>query len=233
MKRYCSSCKQPLANPDNAICDKCGNRTEPIGYFERFETDNYLSEKDKNTVKFIGWFNVVGCLLLLFVNVVQYLNIRAELESLRYMWDIERIEQTAENLQYIREYSAYHLASAISLAVMAIDYAFTIFLGIMILLKKSWALRVARVLYVINAILNILALDIAGFIITMILASKLKKVLAKMHGGEEYNNMKYEADKKQVAQAAISADTSVWQCKSCAYINPNSASECKSCGKWK
>ncbi len=35
MKKYCSLCKQPLANNNCIVCDKCGKPTTPIDIFDK------------------------------------------------------------------------------------------------------------------------------------------------------------------------------------------------------
>lgn len=70
MKKYCSVCKRPLANPNDFTCDKCGRLTTPIDLFDRTASDNYLTSKEKKLLEFIGIMNIVACAVSLIMWIV-------------------------------------------------------------------------------------------------------------------------------------------------------------------
>lgn len=230
MKKYCSECKQPLANPAAFICDKCGKPTKPMDIFNRVASDNYLSSKEKSLLEFIGLMNILSC----FISVIEWIVIISVCarsnNSLAAQWEMGLIVQTTDN---IARFEAARLLYK-TLIVIGTIYIFeqlgSLLFGVMILLKKAWAVQVCRVLYIINAVLYFLAGNIISFIIVLVMASKLSNIISKMEGGSEYNRRHAE---EAIRAAEIAADKTVWQCKNCGYVNPVSAAECKSCGKWK
>lgn len=87
-------------------------------------------------------------------------------------------------------------------------------------------MRIAQVIYIINAVLYLLSANIISAVIEIVLAVKLGGIISKMKGGLKYAEAAESA-------ADVPFDPANWQCKFCGYINPNTISECKSCGKWK
>lgn len=114
--------------------------------------------------------------------------------------------------------------------IMIVEQLGSLFFGVMILLKKAWAVQVSRVLYIVNAVLYFIGGNIISGIISVYLAIKLNGMISKMEGGSEYSRRSAEETKRA---AEIANNKTVWQCKSCGYVNPIAISECKSCGKWK
>lgn len=230
MKKYCSVCKRPLENPTAFACDKCGKPTTPIDIFDRVASDNYLTSKEKRLLEFIGIMNIVACIVSLIMwIVITSLYANAD-KTLTAQWNAGFIEQTAENI------AAYEMSKMVCRGFviigtfMIVEQLGSLFFGVMILLKKAWAVQVSRVLYIVNAVLYFIGGNIISGIISVYLAIKLNGMISKMEGGSEYSRRSAEEAKRATE---IANDKSVWQCKSCGYVNPIAISECKSCGKWK
>lgn len=230
MKKYCSVCRRPLANPNAFACDKCGKPATPIDLFDLVASDNYLSSKEKKLLEFIGIMNIVACVVSLIMWIVLTSLFASVGKTLTEQWNMGLIEQTAEN---IAAYEASKLLSkelVIIGVIMIVEQLGSLFFGVMILLKKAWAVQVCRILYIINAVLYLLSGNIISGIIVIYLAIKLNGIISKMEGGAEYSRRSIEESKKA---AEIANNKTVWQCKNCGYVNPVAQSECKSCGKWK
>lgn len=230
MKKYCSVCKHPLANPNAFTCDKCGKPTKPMDIFNRVASDNYLSAKEKTLLEFIGIMNIVACVVSI-VEWIVIISIFSHTDKLMVsQWDAGLVVQTAEN---IAAFEASRHINKIFITIgtfMIAEQLGTLFFAVMILLKKSWAVQVCRVLYIFNAVLYLLAGNIISGIIVICMAVKLNGIIAKMEGGSEYD---WRAAEESKRAADIANDKTVWQCKNCGYVNPIARSECRSCGKWK
>lgn len=230
MKKYCSVCKQALANSNALVCDKCGKPTTPIDIFDRLSNDNVLSDKEKKLLSFIGGMNIIVCVISLIQWIIMTASFGSLSSTLTENWNAGLIEQTPENIAtYQMLTRLYGIIVTIGIIII-IEQLATVFLGVMILLKKAWAVQVCRVMYIINAVLYFLSGNFISGIIEIYLIVKLNGMLSRMEGGAEYNRITYESAKKA---AEIAADPTKWQCKGCGFINPNTVSECKSCGKWK
>ena len=230
MKKYCSECKRPLADPNVFTCDKCGRPTKPIDLFDRVASDNYLSSKEKSLLEFIGIMNIVSCVIsLIECLVVVSLCAHAD-KTLVMQWDAGLVVQTAENIaRFETARLLYKMLRTIGL-IYIFEQLGSLFFGVMVLLKKAWAVQVLRVLLIINAVLYLPAGNVISFIIAVSMAIKLRSIISKMEGGSEYNRRHAE---DIMRSDYIASNKTIWQCKSCGYVNPISASECKSCGKWK
>lgn len=230
MKKYCSVCKQPLANPNAFACDKCGKPTTPIDFFDRVASDNYLSGKEKKLLEFIGIMNIVACVISLIMWIVLVSLFASAGKTLTAQWNAGLIEQTVENAAAVEVSKMITRGFVIIGVIMIIEQLGSLFFGVMILLKKVWAVQVSRVLYIVNAVLYFIGGNIISGIISVYLAVKLNGMISRMEGGSEYNRRSAEDAKKA---AEIANDKTVWQCRNCGYVNPIATSECKSCGKWK
>ncbi|MDE7363008.1 MAG: hypothetical protein K2N38_13865 [Oscillospiraceae bacterium] len=230
MKKYCSVCKQPLANPNAFACDKCGKPTTPIDFFDRVASDNYLSGKEKKLLEFIGIMNIVACVISLIMWIVLVSLFASAGKTLTAQWNAGLIEQTVENAAAVEVSKMITRGFVIIGVIMIIEQLGSLFFGVMILLKKVWAVQVSRVLYIVNAVLYFIGGNIISGIISVYLAVKLNGMISRMEGGSEYNRRSAEDAKKA---AEIANDKTVWQCKNCGYVNPIAMSECKSCGKWR
>lgn len=230
MKKYCSVCKKPLANPNAFACDKCGKPTTPIDIFDRVASDNYLSGKEKKLLEFIGIMNIVACAISIISWIVMTSMFASADKSLVAQWNAGLIEQTAENIAVYESTRLVCKGFVVIGVFMIVEQLGSMFFGVMILLKKAWAVQVSRVLYIINAVLYFIGGNIISGIIGIYLAVKLNGIISKMEGGAEYSRRSAE-DAKRAAE--IANDKTVWQCASCGYVNPIATSECKSCGKWR
>lgn len=230
MKKYCSICKQPLADKNALVCDKCGRPTTPIDIFDRLSADNVLSGKEKKLLSFIGGMTIVVCAISLLQWIIMTASFSSLSGTLTENWNAGLIEQTEENIMSYQMLKRLYGAFITIGIIFIIEQLAMVFLGVMILLKKAWAVQVCRVMYIINAVLYFLSGNIICGIIEIYLIVKLNGILSKMEGGAEYNRITYETAKKA---AEIAADPTKWQCRGCGFINPNTVSECKSCGKWK
>lgn len=230
MKKYCSVCKRPLADPNAFICDKCGKPTKPLDIFNRLASDNFLSSKEKSLLEFIGFMNILSCVISMFEWIV-IISICAHSDSvLAAQWEAGLVVQTTDNIARYQTARLLYKTLTVIGTVYIFEQLGSLFFAVMILLKKVWAVQVSRVLYIINAVLYLISGNIISFVIVLSLALKLKSIISKMEGGSEYNARRAE---EAIRAAEIAGDKNVWQCKSCGYVNPVSASECKSCGKWK
>ena len=230
MKKYCSVCKQPLANPNAFACDKCGKPTTPIDFFDRVASDNYLSEKEKKLLELIGILNIVACVISIITWIVTVSLFASVAKNLTAQWNAGLIEQTAENAASVEAAKMLSSGCVVIGVIMIVEQLGSLFCGIMILLKKTWAVQVCRVLYIINAVLYFIGGNMISGIISIYLAVKLNGMISRMEGGSEYSRRSAEDAKKA---AEIANDKTVWQCKNCGYVNPVAISECKSCGKWR
>lgn len=230
MTKYCSVCKKPLADPNAFTCDKCGKPTTPIDIFYRLASDNCLSSKEKKLLEFIGIMTIVACAVSIIMQFVMTALFSGASKELTAQWNAGLIEQTAENAAAYESMKRLFNVFVIFSVITLTEQAGTLFFGVMILLKKAWAVQVCRVLYIINAVLYLLGGNIISGIIAIYLSIKLGGVISKMKGGSEYNRRSAEDAKKA---AEIANDKTVWQCKNCGYVNPIAMSECKSCGKWR
>lgn len=182
MKKYCSHCKQPLANNNCIVCDKCGKPTTPIDLFDRMASDNYLSSKEKKLLEFIGIMNIVACVVSLIMWIVLTALYSSADKTLTAQWSAGLIKQTAENI------AAYESAKQISRgfiimgAIMIVEQIGSLLFGVMILLKKALAVQVCRILYIINAVIYLLSGNIISGIIVICLAIKLNSIIPKMEG---------------------------------------------------
>lgn len=230
MKKYCSVCKHPLANPNAFTCDKCGKPTKPMDIFNRVASDNYLSAKEKTLLEFIGIMNIVACVVSI-VEWIVIISIFSHTDKLMVsQWDAGLVVQTAENIAAFE--ASRHINKIFKTigTFMIAEQLGTLFFAVMILLKKAWAVQVCRVLYIFNAVLYLLAGNIISGIIVICMAVKLNSIITKMDGGSEYS---HRSAKEAKRASEIANDKTVWQYKSCGYVNPIAISECKSCGKWK
>ena len=230
MKYYCSLCKKPLANKSCIVCDKCGKTTTPIDIFDKMASDNCLDVKEKRTLEFIGILNIISCV----ISIIEWLILTAVFnnmsETLQWQMSAGLIIETEENLAAYRStLSMCGLMSTLGVIVI-IEQIAALFLSIMILLKKAWAVQVSQVLYIINIIIYFLSGNIISAIITIYIVRKLDTIISKMDGGAEYTIAAMEAAKEE---AELAADPTKWRCKACGFINSYTVSECKSCGKWK
>lgn len=230
MKKYCSLCKQPLANDNCIVCDKCGKPSTPIDIFDKMASDNCLDNKEKRMLEFIGILNIISCV----ISIIEWLILTAVLgnmsTTLQEQMNAGLIVETAENLAaYESTLSMCGLMSTLGIIVIVEQLA-ALFLSIMILLKRAWAVQVSQVLYIINIIIYFLSGNIISAIITIYIVVKLNAIISKMDGGAEYTVAAMEAAKEE---AELAADPTKWRCKSCGFINSYTVSECKSCGKWK
>lgn len=230
MKKYCSVCKQPLANPNAFTCDKCGKPTTPVDLFERAASDNYLSGKEKKLLEFIGIMTIVACVISLITLIVAVSLFASVEKNLTAQWNAGLIEQTAENAAALESSKIMSRSIVIIGVIIIIEQLGSLFCGVMILLKKAWAVQVCRILYIINAVLYFIGGNIISGIISVYLAVKLNGMISRMEGGSEYSRRSAEDAKKA---AEIANDKTVWQCRNCGYVNPIAMSECKSCGKWR
>lgn len=226
MKKYCSVCRKPLADPNAAICDKCGKPTMPVDFFNRAASDNILSSREKTLLEVIGIFTVVACAFSIFQCLLINGIFANQIKQLQYQIEIGWIENSPENLAKIGAYSATANVFKIITTFIIIEQLATAVLGIMVALKKAGAVRIAQVIYIINAVLYLLSANIISAVIEIVLAVKLGGIISKMKGGLKYAEAAESA-------ADVPFDPANWQCKFCGYINPNTISECKSCGKWK
>ena len=221
MKKYCSLCKQPLANNNCIVCDKCGKPTTPIDIFDKMASDNCLDSKEKRMLELIGILNIISCVISMIewlILTAVFGNIRSALQE---QMNAGLIVETAENLAaYQSTLSMCGLMSTLGIIVIVEQLA-ALFFSVMILLKRAWAVQVSRVLYIINII---------SAIITIYIVVKLNAIISKMDGGAEYTAVTMQAEKEE---AELAADPTKWRCKSCGFINSYTVSECKSCGKWK
>lgn len=230
MKKYCSLCKQPLANKNCIVCDKCGKPTTPVDIFDKMASDNCLDSKEKRMLEFIGILNIISCA----ISIIEWLILTAVFgnmsAALQEQMNAGLIVETAENLAaYESTLSMCGLMSTLGIIVIVEQLA-ALFLSIMILLKRAWAVQVSQVLYIINIIIYFLSGNIISAIITIYIVVKLNAIISKMDGGAEYTVAAMEAAKEE---AELAADPTRWRCKSCGFINSYTVSECKSCGKWK
>lgn len=230
MKKYCSLCKRPLANNNCIVCDKCGKPTTPVDIFDKMASDNCLDNKEKRMLEFIGILNIISCV----ISIIEWLILTAVFgnmsATLQEQMNAGLIVETAENLAaYESTLSMCGLMSTLGIIVIVEQLA-ALFLSIMILLKRAWAVQVSQVLYIINIIIYFLSGNIISAIITIYIVVKLNAIISKMDGGAEYTVAAMEAAKEE---AELAADPTKWRCKSCGFINSYTVSECKSCGKWK
>lgn len=230
MKKYCSLCKQPLANNNCIVCDKCGKPTTPIDIFDKMASDNCLDSKEKRMLELIGILNIISCV----ISMIEWLILTAVLVNIRSALQEQMnaglIVETAENLAaYQSTLSMCGLMSTLGIIVIVEQLA-ALFFSVMILLKRAWAVQVSRVLYIINIIIHFLSGNIISAIITIYIVVKLNAIISKMDGGAEYTAVTMQAEKEE---AELAADPTKWRCKSCGFINSYTVSECKSCGKWK
>ena len=230
MKKYCSLCKQPLANKNCIVCDKCGKPTTPVDIFDKMASDNCLDSKEKRMLEFIGILNIISCA----ISIIEWLILTAVFgnmsAALQEQMHAGLIVETAEKLAaYESTLSMCGLMSTLGIIVIVEQLA-ALFLSIMILLKRAWAVQVSQVLYIINIIIYFLSGNIISAIITIYIVVKLNAIILKMDGGAEYTVAAMEAAKEE---AELAADPTRWRCKSCGFINSYTVSECKSCGKWK
>lgn len=230
MKKYCSECRRPLANPNAIVCDKCGKQTTPIDIFDRLASDNMLSSKEKKILEFIGIMGIIGCVISIIEWLIITIQFGSSAQILTEQWNAGLIEQTPEN---IAAYQTVKLVAngfvTIGVIVM-IEQAAALFLSAMILLKRSWAVQICRVLYIINIVLYFISGNFISAIIVIYIVVKLNGIISKMEGGAEYSRVREE--NARIA-AELAADPTKWQCKNCGFINPTTVSECKSCGRWK
>lgn len=227
MKKYCSECMLPLAYPAAVTCDKCGKPTRPIDIFERVTSDDHLTSKDKKLFGFVGVMNIAASVIALIWTLIMIAAVSDGITGLVYKLDAGLVEP--ENILRFRALILFWRSVVILSVILAVEQLVTLFFSVMILLKKAWAVHVCRVLYLVNTVLYFLLANLISFVISLCTTIKLSNFISKMDGGSEYNRRA-----EDVAKAAyIASDKTVWQCKSCGYVNPVSASECKSCGKWK
>ena len=230
MQKYCSLCKQPLANSNCIVCDKCGKPTTPSDIFDKMASDNCLDSKEKRMLEFISILNIISCV----ISIIEWMILTAVFgnmsTTLQEQMNAGLIVETAENLSaYESTLSMCGLMSTLGIIVIVEQLA-ALFLSIMILLKRAWAVQVSQILYIINIIIYFLSGNIISAIITIYIVVKLNAIISKMDGGAEYTVAAMEAAKEE---AELAADPTRWRCKSCGFINSYTVSECKSCGKWK
>ena len=230
MKSYCSVCKQPLANKNNAVCDKCGKPTVPVGFFDRYESDNCLDRSDKKLLEFIGIINIAACVLSLIEMIILIVSFSSAKNALVSSMEMGAIQQTAENMAIYKSYMSMYTILIVVGVIVAIEQLVSGVLGVMLFLKRVWAVHIAKVLYIVNVVINFLSGNIISGVLVIVLIVKLNSILDKMDGGNQYYVV---SSAKAKAQAELEADATKWRCKSCGFINHIATSECKSCGKWK
>ena len=229
MKKYCSECRQPLADPQSMVCDKCGRPTTPVGVFDTMASENCLSGGEKRGLEIIGIVNIAACVISLIqwiVMLVSFADARAQVTALMSSQLFPTAEEMASYRASIMVCNVFTVMGVIMLLLQLAAAA----LGVMIFLKKVWAVRTASVMYIINVVLYVISGNIISAALTIYLIVKLNSILSKMAGGAEYIA---QAEKLAKEEAEIAADRTKWRCKSCGFINGISSSECKSCGKWK
>lgn len=230
MKKYCSLCKKPLERNDCIVCDKCGRPTTPIDIFDRVASDNCLSGKEKRLLEFIGTLNIISCIIALIEWLIICAVFSGMREDLIEQMAADLIVKTPENIAvYVSSVSVFGFLTALG-TIVIIEQLGALFLGVMFLLKKAWAVQVSRVLYIINIVIYFLSGNFISGVITLYIVIKLNRIISKMEGGTEYTAAAIQAEKEE---AELAADPTKWRCKSCGFINTNSFSECRSCGRWK
>ncbi len=228
MKKYCSECKQVLAQNNCVVCDKCGKPTKPIGFFDRISADNCLTSSDKRLLEFICVISAIAA----FIGLVQFIIMTAAFAGNISATNRILVEYALTEEEILTCHSSIKINTVLMTVcgIAIAEQAATLFISAALGLKKSWAVQVAQILYIINAIIYAVSANIISAAISIYLAVKLSKMLTKMEGGAEYTAMAIE---KEIEEANLAADKTKWRCKSCGFINHINDSECKSCGKWK
>ena len=226
MKKYCSECRLPLASSAAVTCDKCGKPTRPTNIFERIAGDEYLSPKDKKLLGFIGALDIAACVIsmlwtLLVIVVITEVSARLADRLSMGLIEPEYVERFRFMLVFYRNFVIFSV-------ITVVEQLVTLLFSVMILLKKEWAVQVCRGLYLVNAVLYFLFGNLISFAMGLYLTIRLSGFISKLERGSEYDRRAENV----MRSAYIASDKTVWDCRSCGYVNPVSASECKSCGKW-
>lgn len=229
MKKYCSECRKPLANPRIAVCDKCGKPTTPKGFFSRFESGNMLSDTEKKVLNLIGELSIISSVLLFIEMLSITIASGNGLKKLSLMWELGLVRTEEQIAAYQSDKLRNTLLLIAGIAFM-LAAAAMLFYSVMFLLKRPWAFKIARTLYIADFAVELASLNLVSAGITLVILSKLKGLDAKMEGGSEYTYYKAQRDKQA---AEVAADRTKWQCKSCGYVNTTADSQCRSCGKYK
>lgn len=226
-KYYCSECKKKLENKNNAVCDKCGRPTTPVGFIQRFEEKNILDPEDKKLLKFIGMATLITSIISFCYSCIMIPIIASNIEY----YSVMKLFLTKE--EDISAFNTYigtlSIALVLFVLLLLIELFYIVFGGAMYLMKSK-AIKLSKTLYIIDLIIDFLSGSIWGIVVDIWILTKIGDIIPKISGGSEYE---YHAKKEKEKQAAIDNDTTKWRCKSCGYINSSSVSECKSCGKYK
>lgn len=245
MKKYCSECKKPLENPRNAICDKCGKKTVPTAFYERFSSIAAMDKKDKNMLHIIGIANIVTGVMTIIQIFMLLEMLEANVESLTYSLSKGFLPDTGETRQMVSSaVSSAQAANVVGVVLMIAELFFAL-LGVLLVMKISFAIKTASIFYAVNIVLylvplnimasvmliygfnflpQLIAADIVGVTASLFLLIEMRKLVKKLKS--------YDAHTKEYATVK-NEPTPGWQCNICGYLNPDSLSECKSCGKYK
>lgn len=229
MKKYCSECRKPLANPETPFCDKCGKPTTPKGFFTRFESGNMLSDTERKVLNVIGVLSCISAVLLFIEMLSLAIASGKGLKQIALLWDAGLVRTEDQIAAYLSDRIRNTLLMIVGIVFVLIAAAM-LFYSVMFLLKRPWAFKIARGLYIASLVVELVSLNISSAALTFIILYKMKGLGDKMEGGSDYTYYK-EQQEQQVAE--IAADRTKWLCKSCGYVNTTADAQCKSCGKYK
>ncbi len=226
-KYYCSECKKQLANKNDALCDKCGKPTTPVGFIQRFEEKNILDETDKKLLRLIGMVTLITSVITLVYSAIM---ISVFSDYVEYYSLLKLLLSEAEDIASCNTYIGIYTVGIVIFVFLVLVELFYIIFGGGLYLMKAKAIKISKTLYIIDLIVDVLSLSIWGVVVDIWILTKIGDIIPKVAGGSEYE---YHAKKEREKQAAIDNDSTKWRCKSCGYVNTSSDSECKSCGKYK